>query len=86
MLGVNSWFHEPGELKAVMTKEKINWRTFDDEGEVNRQWNFPATPAFFIIDHEGTIRRKWVGKPGEKSVEDALKNAIDEAEKAAASK
>ena len=83
MLGVNSWTHDPGELKAIMTKEKINWRTFDDEGAINDQWSRPATPAFFVIDHEGTIRRRWIGKPGEKSVESALDELIVEAEKAA---
>lgn len=83
MLGVNSWTHDPGELKAIMTKEKINWRTFDDEGEINLQCNRPATPAFFVIDHKGTIRHKWVGKPGENPVEKALDKLIDEAEKPA---
>ena len=62
-----------------MTKEKINWRSFDDDGAINRQWNFPATPVFYIIDHKGTIRRKWVGKPGEKSVDTALQKLIHEA-------
>jgi hypothetical protein len=79
MIGVNSWPHEPGELKEVMTKEKLNWRSFDDPGEINRQWNLPATPMFCIIDHKGTIRRKWVGKPGEKSVAAALVTLIQEA-------
>ena len=83
MLGVNSWTHDPGELKAIMTKEKINWRTFDDEGAIKDQWSRTATPAFFVIDHEGTIRRRWIGKPGEKSVESALDGLIVEAEKAA---
>ena len=82
MLGVNSWTHDPGELTAVMTTEKINWRTFDDKGAINDQWNRPATPTFFVIDHEGTIRRRWVGKPSEKSVESALDELIVEAEKA----
>jgi len=58
VIGVNSWHHGPSELKTVMTQQKINWRTFDDMGKINRQWNFPATPAFYIIDHKGTIRRK----------------------------
>ena len=80
MLGVNSWFHEPGGLKEVMTKERINWRTFDDEGAINRRWNLPATPAFYIIDHKGTIRHKWVGKPGAKSVDTALETLINEVE------
>jgi peroxiredoxin len=66
-----------------MAKHKISWRTLDDEGSINRQWNFPATPSFYIIDHEGVIQRKWVGKPGEKSVDAALEKLIQEAEKAA---
>lgn len=69
-----------------MTKYKINWRTFDDDGAVNRQWNSPATPAFFIIDHKGTIQRKWIGKPGEKSVAGAVVQLVQEAEAAAAAK
>jgi hypothetical protein len=63
-----------------MAKHKISWRTIDDDGAINRQWNFPATPAFYIIDHEGAIRRKWVGKPGEKPVDAALEKLIHEAE------
>ncbi len=86
LVGVNSWPHEPGELKAVMTKEKINWRSFDDVGDINSQWSLPATPAFYIVDHTGTIRRKWVGKPGEKPIETALKQLIQAAEEAASPK
>ena len=63
-----------------MTKENINWRSFDDDGAINRQWNLPPTPTFYIIDHKGTIRHKWVGKPGEKSVDTALEKLIQEAE------
>lgn len=66
-----------------MAREKINWRTFDDDGPINRQWNLPATPAFYIIDHEGTIRRKWIGKPGEKTIDTALEKLIGEAERQA---
>ena len=69
-----------------MTKEEINWRSFDDDGAINRQWNFPATPSFYIIDHKGTIRHKWVGKPGEKSVDAALEKLIHVAEETTAPK
>ncbi len=54
---------------------------FDDDGSINRQWSLPATPSFYIIDHKGTIRHKWVGKPGEKSVDTALDKLIDDVEK-----
>lgn len=80
VIGVNSWLHKRGELKTVMTQQQINWRTFDDTGEINRRWNFPATPAFYIIDHKGTIRRKWIGKPGEKTIDTALEKLIKAAE------
>ncbi len=66
-----------------MAREKLNWRSFDDEGAINRLWNLPTTPAFCIIDHKGTIRRKWIGKPGEKSIDASLEKLIQEAEKTA---
>lgn len=65
-----------------MTKENINWRSFDDQSDINinGQWNLPATPTMYIIDHRGTIRHKWVGKPSEKSVDAALESLIQETE------
>ena len=83
VIGVNSWLHDPGELKKVMTQHEINWRTFDDAGDINRRWTFPATPAFYILDQDGTIRRKWVGKVGEKAIDVALEKLIKAAESTA---
>jgi len=68
-----------------MMKEKINWRTFDDEDVINPQRNLPASPSMYIIDHQGTIRRKWVGKVGEKTIDAALDKLIHEAEQSARS-
>jgi hypothetical protein len=42
----------------------------------------PATPTFYIIDHQGTIRRKWTGNPGHKTIDTALDKLIQEAERA----
>lgn len=81
MIGVNSWSHDPGELKKAMTEHNITWRSFDDENIINPQWNFPATPAFFLIDHVGTIRQRWIGKPGENSVDTAVNKLITEVER-----
>jgi peroxiredoxin len=63
-----------------MTTHNINWRTFDDQSDINRSWNSPATPTFYIIDHTGTIRHKWVGKPGEKTVDAALEKLLNAVE------
>jgi len=64
-----------------MEKENLNWRTFADDGAISRKWNSPATPAFYVIDHKGVIRHKWIGHPGEKSVDAALEKLIREAER-----
>lgn len=63
-----------------MTEFKINWRTFADQGAINRQWNRPATPAFYIIDHKGNIRHKWAGSPVAKVIDAALEKLIQEAD------
>lgn len=81
MIGINSWAHDPGDLKKVMAKEKLTWRTFDDDGSINRQWNRPATPAYYLIDHEGIIRYKWVGRIGDTAINAALSKLISEAER-----
>lgn len=80
LIGVNVWNHNPAALKKVMTKEKLNWRSFADQGAITGQWNSPATPTFYVIDHMGAIRRKWVGSPGEKALDAALEKLIKEAE------
>ena len=56
LIGVDVFRHEPKTLKAVMTKEKLNWRSFADTGEIVRHWNHPGTPIFSVIDHQGAIR------------------------------
>lgn len=66
-----------------MTKEKLNWRSFTGEQAINLQWNLPATPTMYIIDHKGTIRHKWVGNVGEWTIDAALEKIIREAEKTA---
>ncbi len=82
MLGVNVFAHEPNKLKEVMAKEDLNWRTFDDDGTITKQWNSPATPAFYVIDHDGVIRHKWIGHPGEMVLDAALDTLIEQAETA----
>jgi hypothetical protein len=69
----------------VMTKEKLPWRSFVDAGNagagpIATTWNLSATPTFYLIDHEGIIRFKWAGPPGEKVMDAALEKLIRAAE------
>ena len=80
MIGVNCIHDDPAKLKKAMEKEDIPWRTFAAKGEIAKQWNYPGTPCFYVIDPDGVIQRKWVGAPGHKTMETVLKKMIEKAE------
>ena len=64
-----------------MEKNKLNWRSFVRDDAVAVQWNHPSTPAYYVLDHKGIIRHKWVGNPGERAIDMALDRLIAEAER-----
>ncbi len=80
LIGVNTNESEPKKLKAVMDREKLNWRSFVVHETTLEQWNAPGTPMYYVIDHTGVIRYKWFGYPGEKAIDTALEKLIREAE------
>jgi hypothetical protein len=44
-------------------------------------WILPSTPQYYVIDPKGTIRHKWTGYPGEKTLEAAAEKLIEEIER-----
>src|SRR5262249_5276926 len=80
MIGVNTNSSDPKKLKAIMEKEKLNWRSFGSR-DVTVKWN-ASTPGYYVIDRNGVIRRKWVGNsgPGAKAIDTALEKLIHEVE------
>ena len=81
LLGVHGLEYEPKKLKAVMEKEKLNWRSFADRRVISAKWAARSTPTYYIIDHKGVIRNKWIGYPGTKPIDTALETLIQEAER-----
>jgi len=81
LIGVNGIGHEPESLKKVMQEENLPWRSFADKGSIFRKWGLSGTPTFYLIDHEGVIRHKWVGPPGQHldAAIDALIGAAEDA-------
>ena len=63
-----------------MVKENLNWRSFVDQGAIAAKWKPAGTPTFYLIDHQGVIRYKWAGSPGEKVMDAALEKEIKAAE------
>ena len=62
-----------------MDREKLNWRTFVDQGEIGGQWHISGTPSYYLIDHHGVIRNKWSGYPGQGTLDTAIEKLIGEA-------
>lgn len=85
LVGVHVGGSTVKELKEIMEKEKLPWRSFVDlgdagTGEIATGWNHTATPTFYVIDHKGVIRYRWPAPPGTKAMDAALEQLIGEAE------
>lgn len=81
LVGVHVGGSTAKQLKEVMGKEKLPWRSFVDAGTagagpIATKWNFSATPTLYAIDRNGVIRYKWAGAPGEKALDAALDKLI----------
>ena len=63
-----------------MTKEKLNWRSFVDDGTIVAKWKPAGTPSFYIIDPKGVIRYKWAGAPAGEAMDVALEMLLHEME------
>jgi protein-disulfide isomerase len=86
LVGVHVGGTDAKQLKEVMDKEKLPWRSFADAGNagagpIATKWNLSATPTFYVLDHTGVIRYKWAGAPGETVMDAALDKLIKAAEK-----
>jgi hypothetical protein len=72
-------------LKDVVKKENLTWRSFADEGTAGAgpiagRWNLTNTPTLYVLDPSGVIRYKWVGGPGENAIDAALEKLMKEVE------
>ena len=71
-------------LKEVMRKEGLTWRSFADlgdagQGPIAARWNLTNTPTLYVLDARGVIRHKWPGSPGHEVIDSALDGLIKEA-------
>lgn len=83
ILGVNS---DPKQkLKDVLKKESMTWRSWWDggntSGTIATAWNVSGWPTLYLIDHKGVIRQKWVGSPGDDTLDREIDRLVTEAER-----
>jgi hypothetical protein len=87
LIGVNINCHDPKMLKAVMEKERLNFRSFTDTatgeglGVIGSAWNLFGTPTVFVLDPKGVIRYRQIGIPDKKAIDEMLHKLIKEAER-----
>jgi len=59
LIGVNS-DDDREELKRVLIREKITWRSFwnggSPDGPISRRWRVDGWPSIWVIDARGVIR------------------------------
>jgi hypothetical protein len=59
LIGVNS-DKDQDELKKVMEKEEITWRSFwnggSTDGPISSAWKVRSWPTIYVLDGTGTIR------------------------------
>jgi mRNA-degrading endonuclease RelE of RelBE toxin-antitoxin system len=85
LLGIHIGGLNAKQLKEVMEKHQLTWRSLVDAGNagagpIATKWNLSATPTFSVIDHKGVIRYKWAGAPGEQVMDAALDKLLKAAE------
>jgi hypothetical protein len=86
LLGVNGDDDEkPEDLKKKNEDQKITWRSFKNRrgggaADIATEWNLAGWPTLFLIDHQGIIRKKWVGPPGNEVMDKAIDDLIKLAE------
>jgi hypothetical protein len=83
LLGINSDGSKE-ELKKVIEKENMTWRSWFDggntSGPIAKQWEVQGWPTLVVVDHKGIIRHKWVGSPGEATLDQSIEKIVKEAE------
>lgn len=84
LIGVNS-DETRDRAKALVEKEGITWRSFwnggGPGGPISTRWNIQSWPTLYLLDHQGVIRHKFIGNPGEKTLDDAIGELIAEVPK-----
>jgi hypothetical protein len=81
LLGINSDRNKE-DLKKVLEKEQITWRSWWDgggtEGPIQTRWNIRGWPTVYILDHKGIIRYRDVR---DREMDEAVDKLLAEMEK-----
>ena len=81
LVGVNTDGDKDSFRKNV-EKHGITWRSSwqgSTAGPICKQFRVTGYPTLFLIDHEGVIRHKWLGSPGDEAMDKAIEALVAKA-------
>jgi thiol-disulfide isomerase/thioredoxin len=82
LVGINGDV-EPEQLRKALEEYEITWRSFKDkraEGKpIAAEWQVSGWPTLYLIDHQGIIRKRWVGSPAVKVLDREIDLLVKEA-------
>ncbi len=82
IVGVNS--DDPQRAKDAVRKNNLSWPSFANDsgkgGQISKTWSVEGWPTLYIIDHKGVIREKWLGSPGDETLDKTVEKYVKDAE------
>ena len=82
LIGVNS-DTDKKTIEAGLKEHQVTWRSFScgkdgTRGKIPMDFNVRGWPTLYLIDDQGVIRKKWVGSPGDKVLDEEIEKLINE--------
>jgi hypothetical protein len=66
LLGINS-DRDHNQLQKDLKENQVTWRSFRDVRKetksISEEWGVRGWPTLYLIDHNGIIKKKWLGSP-----------------------
>jgi hypothetical protein len=82
LIGVNS-DQDPAQLKKDLKENQVTWRSFQnkrkDTKAIAQEWNVRGWPTLYLIDHQGIIKKKWLGSPGNAVLDQEVEKLVQAA-------
>jgi poly(3-hydroxybutyrate) depolymerase/thiol-disulfide isomerase/thioredoxin len=84
IVGVNC-DDEVEKARAAATRTGMTWPSFRNEAAgrpaITKEWKLLGFPTLYLIDHHGTIRKRWVGSPPSDELRRVVEVLVRAAEK-----
>ena len=84
IIGVNS-DDDIDVAREAVTENQVTWRSFRDKNgdkpTISDEWKIIGYPSVFLIDHHGTIRKRWIESPSPEELTRLVGVLVDAARK-----